>query len=151
MTSNAKTLEEYVASLPEDRKSVVSEIIKTFSKHLPKGFETGISYGMVGFCVPHSLYPKGYHCDPKQPLPFAGVASQKNHISIYHMGLYASTSLMDWFVTEWKNHSAKKLDMGKSCIRFKKAEDVPLKLIAELASKLTPKQWIEIYESNFHK
>ena len=151
MQSKAATIEQYLNELPEDRKSIISEIRKVFKKNLPKGFEEGMSYGMIGFYVPHKLYPKGYHCDPKLPLPFINVASQKNHIAIYHMGIYASKELLNWFVSEWPNHSTKKLDMGKSCLKYKKADEVPLKLIAELTTKVTPQQWIETYEKAFIK
>lgn len=143
--------EEYIASLPEDRKIIVSAIRKALLKNLPKGFEEGIGYGMLCYSVPHSLYPNGYHCNPKLPLPFISLGSTKGHISLHHMGLYGSSALLDWFIAEWPNHSTKKLDMGKGCVRFKKAEDVPLKLIEELAKKMTPKQWIETYENAFKR
>ncbi len=151
MQSKATTVEQYIAELPEDRKNIISEIRKVFKKNLPKGFEEGMSYGMIGFYVPHKLYPNGYHCNPKLPLPFINVASQKNHIAIYHMGIYASKDLLKWFEGEWPKHSTKKLDMGKSCLKYKKADEVPLKLIAELATKVTPQQWIETYEKAFIK
>ena len=150
MQSKATTPDDYIESLPEDRKKIISDIRKTLLKNLPKGFKEGMGYGMIGYCVPHSLYPDGYHCDPKQPLPFISLASQKNHIALYHMGLYGGEHL-EWFQKEWKKTTDKKLDMGKSCIRFKKAEDVPLKLIGELATKMTPKEWIEIYEKNLKR
>jgi hypothetical protein len=149
MHSNAATPEEYIASLPEDRKTAIAEIRKVILKNLPKGFEEVMS-GMLGYVVPHSLYPGGYHCDPKQPLPFMGLASQKNYITFYHMGLYAGVQL-DWFQERWKIASPKKLDMGKCCVRFKKFEDVPLDLIGELCSKITPQQWIDIYESHIKR
>ncbi len=151
MQSKETTPEAYFNSLPEERKTIMSNLRKIIKKNLPKGFEEAMGYGMLGYSVPHKLYPKGYHCDPKQPLPFLGIASQKNHIAVYHMGLYASEKLTNWFTNEWKKHSLKKLDMGKSCIRFKKAEDVPLELIGELATKMTPKEWIDCYEENFKK
>ncbi|MBS4042488.1 MAG: DUF1801 domain-containing protein [Chitinophagaceae bacterium] len=151
MQSKATTVDQYIDELPEDRKNIISELRKLFQKNLPKGFEEGMGYGMIGYYVPHKLYPKGYHCDPKLPLPFLSVASQKNHIAIYHMGIYATKELLQWFEGEWPKHSSKKLDMGKSCLKFKKAEDVPLKLIAELAKKVTPQQWIETYENAFVK
>lgn len=151
MQSKATTVEQYIAELPEDRKNIISDLRKVFKKNLPKGFEEAMGYGMLGYCVPHKLYSKGYHCDPKQPLPFLGIASQKNYIAVYHMGLYTSEKLMNWFTTEWKKYSTKKLDMGKSCIRFKKAEDVPLQLIGELATKMTPQEWIDAYEKAFIK
>ena len=150
MQSKATTPEDYLESLPEDRKKIVSDIRKVLLKNLPKGFREGMGYGMIGYVVPHSLYPAGYHCDPKLPLPFISLASQKNHIALYHMGLYGGEHL-EWFQKEWKKATDKKLDMGKSCIRFKKAEDVPLKLIGELASKITPQEWIAVYEKNLKK
>lgn len=145
MQSNATTPDEYIAGLPDDRKQIISDIRQAINKNIPKGFREGMAYGMIGWVVPHELYPPGYHCDPKLPLGFISLASQKNHIALYHMCLYAGPHL-EWFKTEWPKHTSKKLDMGKSCIRFKKAEDVPLALIAELASKVTPQEWIEIYE-----
>lgn len=146
MQSNAKTVPEYIDSLPPERKQIISAIRKAILKNLPKGFQEEMNYGMIGYVVPHKIYPNGYHCDPTLPLPFLGVASQKNFIAIYHMGIYAQPKLLEWFQDEWKVYSTKKLDMGKSCIRFKKPEDVPLDLIEVLASKMTPKQWIDIYE-----
>ncbi len=146
MQSKAKTVSEYIDSLPADRKSIIIAIRKTILKNLPKGFHEEMNYGMIGYVVPHKLYPGGYHVTPELPLPFMGVASQKNHIAVYHMAM--SGDLLDWFQDEWKVYSSKKLDMGKSCIRFRKPEDVPIDLIGELASKLTPEQWIEMYEKN---
>ncbi|MBS1554023.1 MAG: DUF1801 domain-containing protein [Bacteroidota bacterium] len=145
MQSKVKTVAEYLDHLPEDRKKVITQLRNTFKKNLPKGFEEQMSYGMIGYVVPHKLYPAGYHATPKLPLPFVNIASQKNHIAVYHMGMQGD--LREWFEKEWKKHSEKKLDMGGSCIRFKKAEDVPLKLFTELAKKMTPKDWIEKYES----
>ena len=147
MQSKATTPEEYIDSLPEDRRKIISQMRKVLLKNLPKGFKEVMSYGMLGYVVPHTLYPNGYHCDPKQPLPFISLASQKSHIALYHMGLYAGKYL-DWFTKEWSKTTDKKLDMGKSCIRFKKPEDVPMELIGELASKITPKEWIVMYEKN---
>ncbi|WP_435135280.1 DUF1801 domain-containing protein [Formosa sp. A9] len=147
MTYDAKTPEEYINLLPEDRKTAVSKLRTTILKHLPKGFEETISYGMIGYVVPHALYPNGYHCDPKLPLPFMNIASQKNFIAVYHSGIYADDNLLEWFTSEFPKHSKYKLDMGKSCIRFKKPESIPFDLIGELATKITPEQWIDIYES----
>jgi Domain of unknown function (DU1801) len=149
MQSKAKTPKEYLASLPDDRKHAVSEIRKVILKNLPKGFEE-VMDGMLGYVVPHSLYPGGYHCDPKTPLPFIGLASQKNYIAFYHMGLYAGAHL-EWFQEQWKIVSPKKLDMGKCCVRFKKFEDVPLDLIGQLCAKMKPQQWIDIYESHLKR
>jgi uncharacterized protein YdhG (YjbR/CyaY superfamily) len=151
MTSKATTPDQYIAELPAGRKEAVTELRKVISKNIPKGFREEMNYGMLGYVVPHTLYPAGYHCDPKMPLPFMNVASQKNFIAVYHMGMYANPDLLKWFVEEFPKHSAKKLDMGKSCIRFKKPEDIPFKLIGELAKKMTVKDWVNIYESNFVK
>ena len=147
MQSTAVTVDEYLAGLPDDRRAVMTDLRDAIKKNIPKGFQETMGYGMAGWVVPHSMYPDGYHCDPKLPLPFLSIASQKNHIAVYHMGVYSSGELLEWFRAEWPKHSAKKLDMGKSCIRFKKPEDVPVALIGELASKMTPQQWIDIYES----
>ncbi len=146
MQSNAKTPDDYIDGLPEDRKKPMTELRKVINKNLPKGFKETMGYGNLGWVVPHSAYPAGYHCDPKLPLPFLGIASQKNFIAVYHMGIYANPTLLKWFVEEFPKHSKAKLDMGKSCIRFKKPEQIPFKLIAELSTKMTPKQWVEIYE-----
>lgn len=149
MQSKALTPEEYLENLPEERKPIVTAIRNTIIQNIPEGFIEIMNYGMLGYVVPHSLYPSGYHCDPKQPLPFLGLASQKGHISFYHMGLYADSELTKWFEEEWVKVSKKKLDMGKSCVRFKKAEDVPLQLIGALVQKISTKDWIAMYESNF--
>lgn len=150
MQSKASTPEEYIASLPEERKKAMMELRKVIKKNLPKGFSEGMSYGMLGYCVPHSIYPQGYHCDPKQALPFICIASQKNYISFYHMGLYQG-ELLDWFLKKWKTVTDKKPDLGKSCLRFKKPEDIPLGLLGELCTKITPSQWIEHYEKNIKR
>lgn len=151
MQSKANTVDEYIAELPQERQQAINQLRKVIKKHLPKGFKEGMGYGMVGYSVPHSLYPAGYHCDPKLPLPFLSFASQKNSINLYHMGIYANPSLLKWFQTEHAKVSSKKLDMGKSCIRYKKPEDIPFDLIGELCSKITPQQWIEMYEKAFKK
>ena len=151
MQSKATTPDQYYAELPEGRKKAMIELRKVILKNIPKGFKEMMGYGMVGFSVPHSIYPAGYHCDPKLPLPFMGLASQKNFIAVYHMGIYADPKLLKWFTNEYPKHSKTKLDMGKSCLRFKKPEQIPFKLIGELASKMTPKEWIELYERAFVK
>lgn len=151
MQSKATTPEAYIAELPDDRQKAISELRNVILKNLPKGFSEGMGYGMLGYFVPHSLYPAGYHCDPKLPLPFLSLASQKNYISLYHMGLYDEGDLLDWFKTQWQTVSKKKLDMGKCCIRFKKPEDIPMELIGELCTKITPQDWIGIYEKNYKK
>lgn len=151
MTSDAATVKEYIDSLPEDRKKALMKLRKEIKKNLPGGFKEEMSYGMIGYVVPHSIYPDGYHCNPKLPLPFLCLASQKNFIAVYHMGIYADKKLLDWFTDEYKKTVQSKPDMGKSCLRFKKPEDIPYELIGKLASKITPKVWISIYESNFKK
>ena len=147
MTSDVKTTEEYIGQLPKDRKEAISKLRKVILDNLPKGYEEQMNYGMLGYVVPHSIYPEGYHCDTKLPLPFMNLASQKNFIAVYHMGIYANKELMDWFTSEYPKYSKRKLDMGKSCIRFKKIEEIPYQLIGELASKMTTKDWITIYEN----
>jgi uncharacterized protein YdhG (YjbR/CyaY superfamily) len=149
MTSIAKSPEEYVESLPDDRKPVIQKLRQIISEKLPKGFQECMSYGMIGYVVPHSLYPAGYHCDPKLPLPFLSIASQKNFIAIYHMGIYAEPKLLAWFQAEYAKACKSKFDMGKSCIRLKKMDDIPFELIGELASKISPKEWIDLYEEAF--
>ncbi|RYZ34144.1 MAG: DUF1801 domain-containing protein [Sphingobacteriales bacterium] len=147
MQSKATTPDEYYDSLPEGRKEPMERLRKVIGENLPEGYVEAVGYGMPGWDVPHSTYPAGYHCDPKQALPFLGLASQKNFIALYHMGIYASPELLDWFVGEYPKHCKTKLDMGKSCIRFKKPEHIAFDLIAELAKKMSPAQWIELYES----
>ena len=148
MTSQATTPEQYINELPADRKEVITQLRNTILKNLPKGFKETMSYGMLGYVVPHEVYPAGYHCDPKLPLPFANIASQKNFIAFYHMGVYAMPELLKWFTTEYAKLGPTKLDMGKSCIRFKKPEHIPYKLIGELIKKVSVKDWIKIYEEN---
>ncbi|MEN9524784.1 MAG: hypothetical protein RLZZ256_168 [Bacteroidota bacterium] len=146
-----KSIAEYISALPTDRQKVMEQLRKIIKKNLPKGFSEEMNYGMIGYVVPHTLYPPGYHCKPTNPLPFMNIASQKNFIAVYHMGLYADEKLMKWFTTEYPKHTVAKLDMGKSCIRFKKPDQIPMKLIAELAAKMTTKQWIELYEKSLCK
>jgi len=151
MTSQATTPEEYIINLPEDRKAPIEKLRESILEHLPTGFEEGIGYGMLAYFVPHSVYPDGYHCDTKLPLPFMSIASQKNFIAVYHMGMYANKELLDWFTNEYPKHCKYKLDMGKSCVRFKKMDDIPYSLIAELTTKMSSKEWIDLYEANVKK
>lgn len=151
MKASGNTIEEILANLSEDRKEPFNKLHEIIVSNLPKGFETAISYGGLGYVVPHSIYPDGYHCKPIEPLPFAGLASQKNSINFYHMGIYADPKLYAWFVKEYPKHSKQKLDMGKSCIRFKKMNDIPYPLIAELMTKMSVKDWIQLYETNYKK
>lgn len=134
----------------DDRKPAMLKLREIVLQNLSEGFEEAVGYGMIGWCVPHSIYPAGYHCNPEEPLPFIGMASQKNHISFYHMGIYASPDLLKWFLDEYPKHSDRKLDMGKSCIRFKKPEHIPYELLGELVQKMTPDDWIQLYESVLH-
>ena len=151
MQSKATTPEQYLSELPEDRKEAMLRLRNAIKENLPQGFEEVISYGMLGYVVPHSIYPSGYHCDPKLPLPFINLASQKNFIALYHMGIYANKNLESWFVSEYPKHVKTKLDMGKSCIRFKKMEDIPFDFIGELAAKVSVEDWISNYEKAFRK
>ena len=143
---NQLTPEDFLETLPEDRRKAIIELRKVIKKNLDKGFKERINYGMLSYCVPHSIYPNGYHVDPKQPLPYMAVGSQKNHIALYHMGIYADKKLLEWFTSEFKKVSKKKLDMGKSCIRFKSPDDIPYELIARLVSRISVQDWIKSYE-----
>ena len=155
MQSKAATVAEYIASLPPDRREAVEAVRAVILKNLDKGYGEGMSYGMMGYFVPHSIYPAGYHCDPKQPLPFAGIASQKQGISVYLMGLYIGgdegsgeeTAESRWFRDAWAK-TGKKLDMGKSCVRFKKLEDVALDVLGEAIRRVPAKLYIERYLQN---
>ncbi len=148
MNYKADSPEAYIAQLPSERQEVISKLRKTILDHLPTGFEEQISYGMLGYVVPHSLYPDGYHCNPKLPLPFINLASQKNFVALYHSGIYANPELYDWFVAEYPKHCKRKLDMGKSCIRFKSMTDIPYELISQLSTKMSVDDWIALYEKN---
>lgn len=148
MQSKATTPKQYISELPEDRALIIKKLRDIILAQLPDGFQECMSYGMIGYVVPHSIYPDGYHCTPELPLPFMNIASQKNHIAVYHAGIYADENLYNWFTEAYKKTDiAVKLNMGKSCIRFKKEAHIPYELIGELAAKLTPKKWIELYES----
>lgn len=148
MTIKAESVKDYLDQLPEDRKKAMSKMRKVLKANLPKGFKEVIGYNMPAFVIPHSLYPEGYHCDPKLPLPFINYASQKNFVALYHSGVYADEKILKWFVIEYPKHCDTKLDMGKSCIRFKKMDKIPFDLIGELAQKITPQDFIQIYEKN---
>ena len=151
MNTTEITFESILAKVPEDRKEAFTKLHQTIVSNLPEGFEPGISYGMLGYVVPHHLYPAGYHCKPSEPLPFVSIASQKNSINFYHMGIYADATLLNWFVAEYPKHSKQKLDMGKSCIRFKKPEYIHYELLGQLMQKMTAEQWIALYERNLKK
>ena len=147
MQYKADSPEDYISQLPEERKAPMTKLHNLIKDNMPKGLESGMSYGMPAYFVPKSIYPPGYHCKPFPPLPFINIASQKNFIALYHLGLYAKKELHDWFVSEYPKHSKYKLDMGKSCVRFKKIDDIPYDLIEELLGKMTVEEWIEIYET----
>ena len=151
MRIEANSIKEYIEALPEDRQKVIKKIRTVIRKNIPKGFKECLSYNMIGWVVPLSKYPDGYHCNPELPLPFMNLASQKNYIALYHSGIYADPKINKWFVKEYPKHSQRKLDMGKSCIRFKKMDDIPYDLIGELVSKITPDEWIAIYEMALKK
>lgn len=151
MRIEANTPKEYIANCPEERKDALNQLREVIKNNLPEGFSEQMSYGMVGYVVPHSTYPDGYHCNPQLPLPFLSFASQKNFIGLYHMGIYAKPDLLKWFQDEWSKRNLGKLDMGKSCIRFKKVEKIPFDLIGELLTKMTPQGWIEVYEAAYKK
>ncbi|MXS70853.1 DUF1801 domain-containing protein [Flavobacteriaceae bacterium W22] len=151
MQISSTSIEDYVSKLPEERQEVFKKLFDTIKNHLPEGFEENISYGMIGWGVPLEKYPAGYHCTPGSPLPFISVASQKNFIAVYHMGMYAKPELLNWFTEEFPKHSKRKLDMGKSCIRFKKMDEIPFELISELSKKMTVDEWISLYEANYKK
>lgn len=144
-------ISSYINNLDDSRKAAFSKLFQTVEENLPKGFEMALGYGMPSFVVPHSIYPAGYHVDPKLPLGFISIASQKNFIALYHMGLYASPILLKWFQDEYPKHAKSKLDMGKSCIRFKKIEDIPYELIAELCRKISVKEYLETYEKALNR
>ncbi|WP_396602414.1 DUF1801 domain-containing protein [Algibacter sp. R77976] len=151
MQSKATTPKQYLEELPEDRKDPMSKLRQQILENLPEGLEETMSYGMLGYVIPHSLYPDGYHCNPKLPLPFMNLASQKNFIAVYSMVLYSKKELMDWFTSEYAKRCKYKLDMGKSCMRFKRMDDIPFDLIGELTAKVSAEEWINIYETAIKK
>lgn len=151
MKEKFATINEYLGSLPGDRKAAMENLRTVIKSNLPAGFEEQMSYGMIGYVVPHTLYPAGYHCAPELPLPFMNIASQKNFIALYHMGMYANKPLLDWFTTEYAKQVKTKLDMGKSCLRFKNMAQIPYGLIGELSTRFTPQRWIEVYENAFRR
>jgi hypothetical protein len=146
MTSGAKTVDIYLQSIPDNKSEAIHLLRETILQNIPTGFKEEMNYGMIGFVVPHSIYQKGYHCDPKLPLPFINLAAQKNFISFYHMGIYSNPELLDWFVIEYNKLNLNKLDMGKSCIRFKNMKKIPYTLIGELCQKMSVEDWIALYE-----
>ena len=151
MKIEASTVEEYLEKIPEQDKETFEELRNVILENLPSGFEECLTYGMIGYVVPQTIYPSGYHCDQSKPLPFLNIAVQKNFIAFYHMGIYADPDLLEWFVNEYPKHCKRKLDMGKSCIRFKKMVDIPYMLIGELVKKVSVKQQINQYEEALKK
>ena len=148
---NKDSIKDYTNSLTSDRKTTITQLISVIEQNIPKGFKKVMNYGMPSFVIPHTIYPNGYHCDTALPLPFIGVSNQKSSISLHHMGLYADPELLNWFKSEYPKHSNTKLDMGKSCIRFKKFNEIPYELIGILSNKMTVKNWIDIYEQNIKR
>jgi uncharacterized protein YdhG (YjbR/CyaY superfamily) len=151
MPYKADSIDGYIDQLPDDRKVAISKLRQVINANLPKGFKEELNYGMPGWVVPHSAYPAGYHCDPSLPLPFLAIASQKNFVAVYHMGIYAEPALLDWFVGEYPKHVKTKLDMGKSCIRFKKMDVIPYDLIVELVTKMPADEWVALYEKKLKR
>jgi len=145
------TVQDYIDNVPSDRQPAFNRLRQTVLDNLPEGFEECINYKMIGYVVPHSRYPMGYHCDPKLPLPFANLANQKNFIGFYHMGVYAQPDLLEWFQDEYPKHSKYKLDMGKSCVRFKRVSDIPYELIGELMTKMSVNDWLSLYETQIKR
>ena len=151
MQSKAKNITEYLTEIRAEQQEAFNKLRQTILENIPNGFQECMSYGMIGYVVPHAIYPKGYHCDPKLPLPFVNIASQKNFIALYHMGIYSNPKLLEWFTAEFPKHSKYKLDMGKGCIRFKKPDTIPFELIGKLMTKLSVPDYITYYESHFKK
>ena len=151
MKVEASSVEDYFENIPEERQDAMNKLWKVISANIPAKFTACLSYGVPGYVIPHSVYPAGYHCDTKLPLPFMSIASQKNFVAFYHMGIYAKPELLKWFQDEYPKHVKTKLDMGKSCIRFKKIENIPYDLLGELMTKMTVNDWIKTYENAFVK
>jgi uncharacterized protein YdhG (YjbR/CyaY superfamily) len=146
MQSKVTSIAEYLAELPDDRRKALKKIRAEIRKSLPKGYKEGMQYGMIGYFVPHSIYPDGYHCDRRQPVPFASLASQKNHMALYLFCIYTDESLKDWFVKGWKKTGCK-IDMGKGCVRFKSIDDVPLELVGKVISRVPVNKFLASYEA----
>lgn len=151
MSTSISTVSEYISQLEESRKEIIENLRKAMKSNLPAGFNEEINYGMIGYVVPHSIYPSGYHCNTKLPLPFMNLASQKNHIGVYHMGIYSDPDLLKWFEEEWSKLEIGKLNMGKSCIRLNPKKQIPYDLIGRLSAKISVDQWIETYEKAVKK
>jgi hypothetical protein len=146
MSDSGNPVDEYLASLPEDRSAALQAVRQTILANLSEGYEEGIQYGMIGYYVPHSVYPAGYHCNPKQPLGFAALGSQKNYMTLHLVCVYSDSELSEWFKDAYQQ-TGKKLDMGKGCLRFKKLDDLPLEVIGELIRRMPADKWIQINEA----
>ncbi len=151
MRIEADNPQDYINQLPAERQEAMIKLRKVILRHLPTGFQETMGYGMIGYVVPHSIYPAGYHTNPKLPLPFMNIASQKNFIALYHMGIYADIELLNWFKDQYPKHSPTKLDMGKSCIRFKKIGAIPYELIGELVERMKVDDWVKLYDKSIKK
>jgi len=151
VSSAASSVPDYLSELPEEKRAVMQSLRSIVQKNIPTGFQECMQYGMISYVVPHSIYPSGYHCDPRLPLPFMSLAAQKNHFAVYHMGMYSDPELLSWFQEAFAARYPNKLDMGKSCLRFKKPDQVPVELIGELAGKMSPIDWISLYEAQLKK
>jgi uncharacterized protein YdhG (YjbR/CyaY superfamily) len=151
MNIQAKNIDDYISKCPEERQEALHKLRHVILENIPTGFKEELNYGMPGYVVPHEIYPDGYHCDPKLPLPFCNFASQKNFIAFYHMGMYSNEKIKDWFIEEYKKVVPTKPDMGKSCIRFKKPEQIPFELIGTLMQKITVRDWIDVYEKHLKR
>ena len=151
MQTQATTVQEYLDQLPDDRRAALTRLRQTILDNLPEGFAETMGPTGPGYCVPHSLYPAGYPADPRRPMPFITIASQKNYIALYHMGIYANPKLLQWFVGEYPKYSTTRLDMGKGCIRFKKIDQIPYELIGELVKKINPRDFLNILEKIIKK
>lgn len=151
MRSEASSPDQYISELPAERRPAIERLRKVINENIPPGFEEVMSYGMIGFVVPHEIYPDGYHCSPELPLPFINLASQKNYIALYHSGIYADPKLLEWFKAEYTKIVPAKIDMGKSCVRFRRLDHIPYDLVGELCGKMTVDDWITLYESRIKK
>lgn len=151
MQSKATTVEHYLTELLEDKRKIIQRLRETIQTNISKDTEETMQYGMITFVIPYSVYPPGYHCAPKQPLPFISLAAQKNFFAFYHMGVYAKPELLNWYIETYEQTMKLKPDVGKSCIRFKKAEHISFELLAELVQRMTASEWIELYEKNYRK
>ncbi len=151
MQSKSTTVEQYLIELPEERKLPMNTLRDIIKYNIPEGFEEVMSYGMIGYVVPHSIYPNGYHCNPKLPLPYINIGSKKNFIILHHLGIYGSKEISNWFVAEYPKYAKHKLDIGKGCVRFKKINEIPFLLIEELIKKISLKKYIAQYEANIKR